>query len=426
MTTATRRTRLPGQSVSTIEGDLRKALLYAYRRFGTYRDLFDSAGVSESTILRDDPLSVLELLPAIDSDVLSRISLESLAVIDGIVDMETSSGTTGDRKKRFISYDDDVRDHEFMAELFRAAGITDADRVACLDTDPVYLMVSFTRALDLLGVEESYVYSVGRDYDSELVALASLDPTVIFAVPSMFERCMKPLRRLCDSQKRDSLRTIVFIGERVPNRMRTTLESEWGIEVFSYYGAAETSSLGIECSAHDGIHLFTDHNLYELQPSSNDGTDGQLVVTSLKQKTLPLIRYLQGDEVVVKSGQCPCGLDYPRVDVLGRVGDGFSILGSKFHYDSVLRSVYKPFHEVGYLQIVLTNSDRESVTVVLPEEMRPEEKRFKASLLTEQLELDFLVASKYARLRFQYVDESYFFSSRKMKLVDDRRETEHQ
>ena len=44
------------------------------------------------------------------------------------------------------------------------------------------------------------------------------------------------------------------------------------------------------------------------------------------------------------------------------------------------------------------------------------------SLLSDQLELEFLVTSKLASVRFEYVDESYFTGSRKMKLVDDRRE----
>ena len=268
------------------------------------------------------------------------------------------------------------------------------------------------------------MYSVGRDYDRELEALTRLDPTAIFVVPSMFERCMEPLRRHYETVGQRSLNKIVFIGERVPDRLRTLLEIDWGIEVFSYYGAAETSSLGIECTAHDGIHLFTDRNFFELHPSDHDESDGQLVITSLEQKTLPLVRYALGDEVVIKPDECPCGLPYLRVDVLGRAGDVFSILGSKFHYDSILRSVYKQFDEIGYMQLVLTNHEQESLAVILPNEMHEHEKRVHASLLAEQLELDFLIASKYAVLQFEYVDESHFFGSRKMKLVDDRRKME--
>ena len=491
MITTLRDNRLLVPPNPTTGQQLGAALRYAYTTFSTYRDLFESAGIGIDALSRDDPLAVLERLPVIGSDTLAKVSEESLSVIDGIVDMETSSGTTGVRKKRFISYQDDRDDHDFMAELFRIAGITERDRVACLDTDPVYLMVSFTRALDLLGVDESYVYSVGRDQGQTLDALVRLDPTAIFAVPSMFERCWPPLRRLYDETGCGSFQKAVFLGERVPHRLRAQLESEHGIEVFSYYGAAETSSLGIECPAHTGIHLYTDRNLFELTNTSSlspagreiqrgehiptknlsqntlqrvlhqgkhvrpepvegqfdantdsfeivpnnlsptggeirrgglQDSDGQLVVTSLAQKTVPLVRYALGDEIVLLPGDCPCGLRCPRVDVLGRAGDSFAILGSKFHYDSLLRSVYRKLDEIGYMQVVLTTDAQDVLTVLLPNDMRPHEKRMKDSLLSDQLELEFLVASKLASLRFEYVDESYFTATRKMKLVDDRRE----
>ena len=426
MTSTLRATWLLAPPDSVARQKLEDTLRYAYTTFKTYRGLFDGVGVGIDALSQDDSLAVIERLPVISADTLARVSEESLTVVDGIVDMETSSGTTGVRKKRFISHEDDRNDHEFMAELFRVAGISVHDRVACLDTDPVYLMVSFAHALDLLGVEEAYVYSVGRDQGQTLDALVRLDPTAIFAVPSMFERCWPPLRRLYDEAGRGSLRKVVFLGERVPHQLRAELESERGIEVFSYYGAAETSSLGIECAAHAGIHLYIDRNLFELRPSEREGSDGQLVVTSLVQKTVPLVRYALGDEIVLMPGECPCGLSHPRVDVLGRAGDSFSILGSRLHYDSLLRSIYRKFEEIGYMQVVLSTEVQDTLTVLLPDTMRPHEKRMKDSLLSDQFELEFLVTSKLAFLRFDYVDESYFTGSRKMKLVDDRREKEPQ
>ena len=421
MTTALGDTRLLQRPDPAARLKLGASLRYAYMTFSTYRDLFKNAGVGPDAFAGNDPIDILERLPVISADTLARVSEESLSVIDGIVDMETSSGTTGVRKKRFISHEDDRNDHDFMAELFSVAGITEHDRVACLDTDPVYLMVSFARALDLLGADEAYVYSVGRDEGQTLDALVRLDPTAIFAVPSMFERCWPPLRRLYDEAGRGSISKVVFLGERVPHQLRAELESQHDIEVFSYYGAAETSSLGIECAAHTGIHLFTDRNVYELTPPEREGSDGQLVVTSLVQKTVPLVRYALSDEIVLIPGDCLCGLSQPRVDVLGRAGDSFSILGSKFHYDSLLRSVFRKLDEVGYMQVVLTTEVQDVLTILLPDEMQPHEKRMKDSLLSNQLELEFLVTSKLASLRFEYVEESYFTGSRKMKLVDDRR-----
>ena len=73
------------------------------------------------------------------------------------------------------------------------------------------------------------------------------------------------------------------------------------------------------------------------------------------------------------------------------------------------------------MQINITHTDRDVLTIVVPEEQRVNEKFLKQSLLKEQMELDFLVASRFVDLQFLYVDQEYFQSARKMKLVTDRR-----
>ena len=302
-----------------------------------------------------------------------------------------------------------------MAEMFRFCSISQSDRVVCLDTDPAYLMISFARALDLLGVEEVYNYAVGPDFRRELVKLPSLEPTTIFTVPSLLERSLGELEKF-QKGPLGSVQKIVLLGEGVPNALRTRLEEEWEVEVFSYYGAAETSSLGIECTAHEGIHLFTNHNLCEVIDEPLE-----LVVTSLKQATLPLLRYKLGDVVDPISGECRCGSTYPRVRVSGRVGDTFTIFGSDFHYESLLQSIYRDQSEIGFMQINITRTNRDVLTIIVPEEQRENEKFQKQSLLREQIELDFLVVSRFVDLQFCYVDQEYFQSARKMKLVTDQR-----
>ena len=398
-----------------IELKLRSTLLNCYENFNFYRRRFKESGVTYDDLASGSPVEIMSSLPMLGGDSLPELSSESISSIENIVDMETSSGTTGDRKKRFISQRDDLSDHRLMAEMFRFCSINQNDRVVWLDTDPAYLMISFARALDLLGVEEVYNYAVGPDFRRELAKLPPLEPTTIFTVPSLLERSLAELEEFQKGPS-GSVQKIVFLGERVPNALRTRLEKEWEVEVFSYYWAAETSSLGIECTAHEGIHLFTTHNLFEVT-----NKPPELVVTSLKQATLPLLRYKLGDLVDHIPGECRCGSSYPRVKVNGRVGDTFTIFGSDFHYESLLQSMYRDQNEIGFMQINITRTDRDVLTIVVPEEQRVNEKFLKQSLLKEQMELDFLVASRFVDLQFLYVDQEYFQSARKMKLVTDRR-----
>ena len=402
---------------------LRAALLYAAATFAVYKQAFDPLGISRSDILRRDPIAVLRSLPMLDADAFLDLSDESVTAGSQIVDLETSSGTTGPRKRRFISHDDDVSDHDFLARLFAVSGVGPQDRVACLDTDPVNLMASFTRAFDLLGAEEAYMFCAGPDFDSALSSMPMLDPTVIVTVPSILERCFDTLAGLYADRDARALRTVIYVGEPATPSLRSRLEGTLDVEGFGYYGASETSALGIECSAHNGIHLFTDRNVIEVAPRGADGMSGEIVVTTLKQRALPLLRYPLGDRVEVLPGQCACGLAFPRVEVKGRVGDNFSVMGSKLGYRPLLGAIYSGEDSPGPMQLVLSRETSDKLTIVLPESMRRREAKIMDSLLDGEPDLDFLVESKYLRLELSFVDADYFRASRKLASVVDRRES---
>ncbi len=399
---------------------LRECLLRCYSSFQTYREVFEELGISRADIVEGDPLAILQSLPLLQGERFVALMDESLEVGERIVDLETSSGTMGPRSRRFISSEDDASDHELLAKMFGVFGIGPEDRVACLDVDPVNLMVSFTKALDLLGVQESYAYCAGPDFTAEMASLRALDPTVIVTIPSIVERCFESLK-LAYAAAHGHLQKVVYFGEPPSRATRRALELNLGVEVFGYYGATETSSLGAECSAHDGIHVFTDHNVIEVAKDDVSSSTGEIVVTSLKQRTLPLLRYALRDEIAVRSGPCACGLDYPRIEVVGRADDSFSILGLKVHYAPVLDAVYEQADSTGLMQLEVTRHDKEALTIVLPDRLRGLEDAMRRTVLDRDRELEFLVRGGYLGLTFSFVDEGYFSGTRKVqRVVDDR------
>ena len=393
---------------------LRETLLYCHESFRTYRDRFDHAGIVVDDLLNGDPLELLGRMPPLDADDYARVADEGLAAADGIVDMETSSGTSGRPKRRFISEHDADLEEELLAGLFAVCGIGPGDRVACLDVDPLAVMASFTAALERLGVREAYAYSAGPDFDRSLAGLRRLDPTVVISVPSIIDRCLPVLTDRFGKKAGNHLAKIVFVGEPLPAQTRSSLVGALGVEVFGYYGAAETSAMGIECSAHDGVHLFTDHNMFELLPGVGGGPD-EVLVTSLKLRTTPLLRYTIGDVIAPKSGQCRCGLDFPRVDILGRTGDSFTVLGATVGYGALHDSVYGG--EAGPMQVILERDARERLTVVLPRELERDAPSLRETVLAAQPELEFLVTGDYLELDFSFVDAV----ERKQRRVVDLR-----
>ena len=422
MTTAVAGPGILGDLSEDVLQDLRLTLLHCRATFSFYRERFDTAGIRADDMLSGDALEMLGRLPPLQAADHDRLADESLTAVSGIVDIETSSGTTSATpKRRFISERDAELEEDLLVRSFEICGIGPGDRVACLDVDPLAVMASFLGGLERLGVQEAYAYAVGPDVDRSLAGLRLLDPTVVISTPSIIERCLTSLAGRFGAGSGGSLGKVVYVGEPLPARTRGALESDAGIEVFGYYGAAETSAMGVECPAHDGVHLFTDHNLLELRPP-HDGAAGDVLVTSLKLRTSPLLRYVLGDVLAPRPGPCRCGLTFPRVEVLGRKGDSFTVLGARLSYGGLHEAVYD--REAGPMRLVLTREARDRLTIVLPGEMDQDAARFRDAVLDAQPELEFLVRGGYMDLSLSFVDMDPPSAARKPRRVTDLRGTD--
>ena len=413
--------RVLGEVGEETREDLRVVLRRAYATFSVYEELFRETSISWDDILTHDPLSILRRLPPLTGRRSYDLADECISAGGQIVDMETSSGTTGPRKRRVITRRDEASEVSFLADLFRVCGIGASDSVACVDTGPLTLMVSFTKALDHLGVEEAYAYCVSPNVDSTVEGLARLDPSVFVTIPSVLDRYIQGFRRQLGRAGGSRLSKVVYVGEPLSGLTRSVLEDELGVQVFAYYGASETSALGIECQAHDGIHLFTDRNVIEVALPEAGGNEGEILVTTLRQEGLPLLRYALKDVVEVKEGACPCGLRYPRVDVRGRTDGTASVLGSKIAYSSIHEAAYHDLEASGPLEVILSRNSREVMTVVLPDKLAPQEHRIRAAVLRLEPDLAYLSGSGFLALKLTFVNGSYFDSRRKARQIVDRR-----
>ena len=70
---------------------------------------------------------------------------------------------------------------------------------------------------------------------------------------------------------------------------------------------------------------------------------GELVITTLRKEGAPLIRFRTHDITRFIPGKCPCGRDYPRIDVImGRSDDLFKVKGVNMYpaqVEEILRAV---------------------------------------------------------------------------------------
>jgi phenylacetate-CoA ligase len=123
------------------------------------------------------------------------------------------------------------------------------------------------------------------------------------------------------------LKTIMACAGTVTPEFRQILMETFRAEVFDKYGSRECSDLACECSAHNGLHIFSPHAFVEILDEHNQpcppGVTGRIVVTMLNNLSFPMIRYEIGDlGVWADAAPCACGSPFPRLASLqGRADD---------------------------------------------------------------------------------------------------------
>ncbi len=100
-----------------------------------------------------------------------------------------------------------------------------------------------------------------------------------------------------------SLIGIYSTAEMLDATQRAAMEEAFGCKVFNQYGSREIPNIACECR-HGRMHVFTDMVWLE-------SVDGALLVTSLTNRLMPMIRYENGDSGELLDEACDCGSPFP-------------------------------------------------------------------------------------------------------------------
>lgn len=99
---------------------------------------------------------------------------------------------------------------------------------------------------------------------------------------------------------------------------RARIEDVFGAPVHDEYRGSEFGWMAGECDRRDGLHIFSDVRRVEVvdengQPAA-PGELGDLVITDLRNRVFPLIRYRTGDRGILRAEQCSCGRSLPMME----------------------------------------------------------------------------------------------------------------
>ncbi len=280
---------------------LQWTLQHAYANSPMYKQKFDAAGVHPSDLKQSSDISLFPYTTK--QDLRDNYPFNTFALpMEQIVRIHASSGTTGKPTVVGYSQGDIDRWAELVARSIQAAGGTAKDKVHV-----AYGYGLFTGGLGAhYGAEKmgcTVIPFGGGQTERQVQLIQDFKPDIIMVTPSYCLNIADEFERQGLDPRQSSLRVAIFGAEPWTNAMRAEIETRMGLDAVDIYGLSEILGPGVAqefVSTKDGPTLWEDCFYPEivdtetLQPVA-DGTEGELVFTTLVKEALPIIRYRTRD-----------------------------------------------------------------------------------------------------------------------------------
>ena len=280
---------------------LRWTLQHAYDNVPHYRAAFDAKGVHPSDL---KSLGDLAKFPfTTKKDLRDNYPFGLFAVPrTQVARVHASSGTTG--KPTVVGYTkgDIDRWADLVARSIRAAGGRAGDIVHV-----AYGYGLFTGGLGAhYGAERlgcTVIPMSGGQTEKQVQLITDFKPDIIMVTPSYMQVIVEEFVRQGLDPVQSSLKVGIFGAEPWTEAMRREIEGKAGIDAVDIYGLSEVMGPGVasECiESKDGPVIWEDHFYPEIiDPETGevlpDGSEGELVFTTLTKEALPVIRYRTRD-----------------------------------------------------------------------------------------------------------------------------------
>lgn len=401
------------------ERKLRELLFYAWEHSDFYRRTFMDVGITKNQIAQL-PLSAF---PTINK----RIFLEHFDELITVADVKQeelrdfdstesqaeksfrnyhvvhSSGSTG--KPGYFIYDE-IAWNQMLLGIIRGGlwGMSMIQTIKLLAGKPRIVYIAATNGryggamavgdgISGVGAEQMYL-DINTPLTQWVDSIRSFKPNIIIGYPS----AIKILGELAQSGeiKMDVVR-VISCGEPLNAGLRSFLEKTFHADVINIYGASESLALGVETGQEDGLLLFDDLNVIEVE-------NGRMYLTCLYNFAQPLIRYEITDRLVLKEPMS--GSPFSRAKILlGRDEDVLWFEDGNGNQDFLHPLAVEGFCVEGLRDYQFRQIDRSSFEVLaeVPEKERHEAVR--QEMLAQMEKILQKKNMRYVRFYVRFVKE---------------------
>jgi len=301
---------------SNAQDFLEKIVLHAYRNVPYYREVFRKAGIVKNGILHSTDF---EKIPILTKETLWKRGGDLVSRDYGTRKWyyNATSGSTGENV-RFI------QDRTFNKWVFVTTKYYYEDIINVKEAFAKKILLWFRPQNNLgtsFGVWTNRFNSTLRNQkflDPRRLAedtmadyikiINSYKPEIIRGYPNvLYEICRYIEKRKIPIH---SPKLVVSSAETLHDFMREKIEAILGAKVFDFYGSREVDGIAGECRR--GLyHTFSFNNYIEVLDDNNrkvnEGENGKVIITTLHNYSMPLIRYEVGDMAILGPEKCMCG-----------------------------------------------------------------------------------------------------------------------
>jgi phenylacetate-CoA ligase len=344
-------TRPWADQLAADDASYRDQIAYLFERSAFYREKLQGAGLTSTA--EAGGLAQIAELPFTEKQDLkgtataaNPIGTHVCVPRSEIVRVYSTSGTTGTPSYIPLTATDLDNWVTGSARSYAASGVAAGQGLVSTYGAGPFAAGAALDAFERIGLLH---IPVGTGNTERLVrAIDQLRPEVAALTPSFAAHVAEHYDLRASSVER-----VLVAGEPGGGEpaFRAKLEEGWGARVTEAMGIGDIGvSLWGECEEQDGMHLgargFVHAELIDAESGDalamDDGAVGELVLSHLRHRAAPLLRFRTRDHVEIRTSPCPCGRTGPRVRCIGRTDDMLIVRGVNV-FPSAVREVVGAF-----------------------------------------------------------------------------------
>lgn len=323
---------------------------HCYEKVPYYKELFDSINLKVEDIKSIDDIAKIPIL----TKELARENLDKLVVKEE-VDENLIAHTTGSTGSPLSYYGSKERSEHIVAGLWRLysrCGWQPGEQIASIwgfkNEHQSFLKMKLRDYFS--GITHLNAWKANdADFEKWFEAIKNKKVRIIMCYGSSGSRFANWM--INNNKQYNGIRGVFSTSEKLYDNQKALIEQAFNCPVFDMYGCGEVVHLA--CSCKEGnMHLNPDMSIVE-EGDLNENGQRPLIVTGLRSRTMPFLRYTNGDSGLLTDKKCTCGLNTPLMELkVARLSDVFTFSDGK-KYPSlyfVLRMYKKGFEGVELFQ----------------------------------------------------------------------------